>query len=170
MSKKVRSARGPVNFEAERSRFSGLDRDRDVLAIGTPEDNALISRWSLALPLSLQGKSVRIQRTVRPLDLLGGLSFAVDDELLQRLADLRAAIAGRLDPGRGVEGLRAAFATVFKTIILWRRPNGELYLVLKPVQPRWASAFLSEIPSESHWARPAPRCLLAALQISIFRI
>jgi hypothetical protein len=85
---------------------SETPRDRDVLAIGTPEDNALISRWSLALPLSLQGKSVRIQRTVRPLDLLGGPEPLLD---AQRAADLVAkasdvgaiaAIESPVSPGR----------------------------------------------------------------------
>jgi hypothetical protein len=85
---------------------SQTPRDRDVLAIGTPEDNALIARWSPALPLALQGKSATVQRTVRPLDLLGGpeplLEAQRAADLLSRGSDLAAiaAIESPVSPGR----------------------------------------------------------------------
>ena len=85
---------------------SEMPRDRDVLAIGTPDDNALISRWSVALPIALQGKSARVQRTFRPLDLLGGPEPLLDaqraGDLLSRSADVAAiaAIESPVSPGR----------------------------------------------------------------------
>jgi hypothetical protein len=76
-------------------------RDKDVLAIGTPEDNALIARWSPALPLAFQGKSARVQRTTQALDLLGGPEPLLDaqraDEMLSRSGDV-AAIEGVESP------------------------------------------------------------------------
>ncbi|HZR07012.1 MAG TPA: cellulose biosynthesis cyclic di-GMP-binding regulatory protein BcsB [Myxococcales bacterium] len=66
---------------------SEMPRDKDVLAIGTPEDNALVARWAPGFPISLQGKSARVQRSFRPLDLLGGLEPLLE---AQRAADLLA--------------------------------------------------------------------------------
>ena len=80
--------------------------DRDVLAIGTPDDNALVFRWGNALPLALQGKSARVQRTVRPLDLLGGpeplLEAQRAEELLSRAGEMAAiaAIESPISAGR----------------------------------------------------------------------
>ena len=97
---------GRVGTRASFPPPSETPRDRDVLAIGTPEDNALISRWSVALPLLLQGKSVRIQRTVRPLDLLGGPEPLLDaqraSDLVSKASDVGAiaAIESPVSPGR----------------------------------------------------------------------
>ena len=80
--------------------------DRDVLAIGTPDDNALVFRWGNALPLALQGKSARVQRTVRLLDLLGGpeplLEAQRAEELLSRAGETAAiaAIESPISAGR----------------------------------------------------------------------
>jgi len=80
--------------------------DRDVLAIGTPDDNALVFRWSGALPIALQAKAARVQRTVRPLDLLGGpeplLEAQRAGELLSRTGEVAAiaAIESPISEGR----------------------------------------------------------------------
>jgi hypothetical protein len=88
---------GKVGTRASFPPSSETPRDRDVLAIGTPEDNALVSRWSAALPLSLQGKSARVQRTTQPLDLLGGPEPLLDaqraSDLLARASDVAAIAA-----------------------------------------------------------------------------
>jgi cellulose synthase (UDP-forming) len=85
---------------------SQTPRDRDVLAIGTPDDNALIARWSPALPIALHGKSAVVQRTVRPLDLLGGPEPLLESQraadLLSRGSDVAAitAVESPVSPGR----------------------------------------------------------------------
>src|SRR5438128_1068953 len=97
---------GRVGTRATFPPSSEMPRDHDVLAIGTPDDNALISRWSVALPIALQGKSARVQRTFRPLDLLGGPEPLLDaqraGDLLSRSADVAAiaAIESPVSPGR----------------------------------------------------------------------
>jgi cellulose synthase (UDP-forming) len=97
---------GRVGTRATFPPSSEMPRDRDVLAIGTPEDNALVARWSVALPIALQGKSARVQRTFRPLDLLGGPEPLLDaqraGDLLSRAADVAAiaAIESPVSPGR----------------------------------------------------------------------
>jgi cellulose synthase (UDP-forming) len=85
---------------------SETPRDKDVLAIGTPEDNALVARWSAVLPLALQGKSARVQRSLRPLDLLGGIEPLLDanraEDLLARAGDVAAiaSVESPVSPGR----------------------------------------------------------------------
>ena len=77
-----------------------------MLAIGTPDDNALVFRWSGALPIALQAKAARVQRTVRPLDLLGGpeplLEAQRAEELLSRAGEVAAiaAIESPISEGR----------------------------------------------------------------------
>jgi cellulose synthase (UDP-forming) len=97
---------GKVGTRASFPPSSETPLERDVLAIGTPEDNALVSRWSAALPLVLQGKSARVQRTTQPLDLLGGPEPLLDaqraTDLLSRASDVAAiaAIESPVAPGR----------------------------------------------------------------------
>src|SRR5207248_3344071 len=97
---------GKVGTRAAFPPSSEMPRDRDVLAIGTPDDNALVARWSVALPIALQGKTARVQRTVRPLDLLGGpeplLEAQRAGDMLSRAADVAAitAIESPVSPGR----------------------------------------------------------------------
>jgi Bacterial cellulose synthase subunit len=85
---------------------SETPRDKDVLAIGTPEDNALVARWSAALPIALQGKSARVQRSLRPLDLLGGIEPLLDanraGDLLARAGEVAAiaSVESPVSPGR----------------------------------------------------------------------
>jgi hypothetical protein len=81
-------------------------RDKDVLAIGTAEDNALVARWAPGLPFALQGKSARVQRSLRPLDLLGGPEPQQEagraSDLLARAGDVAAIASAEspVSPGR----------------------------------------------------------------------
>lgn len=53
----------------------------------------------------------------------------VEDEILLRLAELRAAVAGRIDSAEGIEALRAAIEATFEKIELWRDPEGGIILL-----------------------------------------
>ena len=53
----------------------------------------------------------------------------VDDETLERLASLRAAVAGEVASADGLAAIRAALRRVFASIALVRTPDGELVLV-----------------------------------------
>ncbi|MGZ4380666.1 MAG: hypothetical protein ACXVZ3_04510, partial [Gaiellaceae bacterium] len=51
-----------------------------------------------------------------------------EQELLQRLTDLRAAVVGRVRDAAGVSSLRAALLTVFEGITLYQ-VDGKLFLL-----------------------------------------
>jgi hypothetical protein len=44
----------------------------------------------------------------------------VEEETLQRLASIRAAIAGEIDDGSGIDAVRAALISLFESFTLWR--------------------------------------------------
>lgn len=105
-------------------------RDKDVLAIGTPDDNPLIARWSGSLPLAFQGKSARVQRTTRALDLLGGPEPLLDaqraDELISRAGEV-AAIEGAespVSPGRAAVVITGTSLPPFSSFLGYAQSRG----------------------------------------------
>jgi hypothetical protein len=105
-------------------------RDKDVLAIGTAEDNPLIARWSPSLALAFQGKSARVQRTTEPLDLLGGPEPFLDahraDEMVSRAGEI-SAIEGIESPiARGREAIVITGTSIppFSTFLGYAQSRG----------------------------------------------
>jgi DNA invertase Pin-like site-specific DNA recombinase len=80
----------------------------------------------------------------------------VNDELLRRLADLRAAVAGRIESATDVEGLRAVLRDVFEGIVLWVDPaSGALHL-LPALRKHLLPAHPWDLRVAPHVALPTP--------------
>lgn len=121
---------GRVGTRADFLSPSENPRDKDVLAIGTPDDNPLIARWSPSLPLAFQGKSARVQRTTRALDLLGGLEPLLDaqraDEMISRAGEV-AAIEGAespVSPGRAAVVITGTSLPPFSSFLGYAQSRG----------------------------------------------
>jgi hypothetical protein len=88
--------------------------NRDVLVVGTPEDNAVVARWADRLPLHFENGSARVQRPPISLDLLGGIGPLLDlrraNALLSRATNVAAiaAIESPVTKGRSVVAVTAA--------------------------------------------------------------
>lgn len=70
-----RTATGAAFLAASAAGDDAL-RDRDLLIVGTAQDNALVSRWTPRLPLTIDALGGHAHRPVTPeslLDLLGGI-------------------------------------------------------------------------------------------------
>ena len=104
--------------------------DKDVLAIGTAEDNPLIARWTASLPLAFHGKSARVQRTTEPIDLLGGPEPLLDaqraEEMVSRAGDLAAIEGGEspVSPGRAAIVITGTSIPPFSAFLGYAQSRG----------------------------------------------
>ena len=98
-----------ATFQAAQGGSDAELRGKDLLLIGSAEDNPLVGRWSEAWPLRLDGGRARVQRPPAPralLDLLGGIGPLIDERrasgLLAQAREVAAiaAIESPLTPGR----------------------------------------------------------------------